>query len=167
MEQCSGFPQIGHGHASTPWYLSIHRCTCTRGLVYCGRNLSFIFLHFPTKKSVLICILPSSKWYFTVKYCFCSAFYLTILDKKYAFWVKSMHLVKGILAMNYTIFLGLWFVITCFYCVFHRVTLWQDDTMIRWQDERMTRWQEHRRTEWHYDRITWWQDVWMTGWLDE
>ena len=58
-----------------------------------------------------------------VKYCFCSAFYLTILGKKYAFWVKSMHLVKGILAMNYTIFLGLWFVITCFYCVFHRVTL--------------------------------------------
>ena len=30
-----------------------------------------------------------------VKYCFCSAFYLTILGKKYAFWVKSMHLVKG------------------------------------------------------------------------
>ena len=69
-----------------------------------------------------------------VKYCFCSAFYLTILGKKYAsckrytFWVKSMHLVKGIHAMNFSWAL-VKFVITCFYCVFHRVTLWQDDRM--------------------------------------
>ena len=81
------------------------------------------------------------------KYAFC---------KRYAFWVKSMHLVKGKVCKH---------VFIVFFIRWHYdiVTGWQDDRMTGWQDDMMTGCQDDKMTGSKDGRMTGWQGGRMTG----